>query len=143
MGLIDKSGDDGFTRRQEDKLDWKTAAPRWLLLVALMVSMGVIGRLSSRLDGSTAREQARLEAAIADSPTKYQARLSERVAVVEEQYASLRKSMDGFTVELKNGSAATSTLTTEMKLLNAAVERLNATVERMNENRRRAEGGGK
>jgi hypothetical protein len=111
-------------RRQEDQLDWKTVAPRWLLLVTIATLCTLAGGLFALFLGSQSKDQQRLEAAIADQPTKYQARLSERVAVVEQDQALLRKSVEALTVEVKAQNAASVELTKQLWLLTTEMRRI-------------------
>jgi len=110
-------------RRAEDAdLDWQRAAPRWFLLLLVAILLVASGWMFSEIRGGTSREQARLEAAIADAPSKYQARLSERVAVVEAQAATLNSSISALTVQLDRQAQATTDLTVQLRVLNAEIK---------------------
>lgn len=103
----------GQGRRKSD--DWKKAAPRWFLLLSLALMVALSGVLLGRLGGFQSKEEERIAAALTDAPTKYQARLSERVAVVEAQTAGLDRNITSLTMEVKE-------LTTQVRLLNAELK---------------------
>lgn len=110
-----------YKRRQDDAQDWKQTAPRWFLLLLIAAGLVFLGFLVASLETNKAREQQRLEAAILDAPTKYQARLSERVAVVEAQTQQLSKAVGDLTAEVKQQNQASMALTIELKALNAVL----------------------
>lgn len=59
-------------------IDWRRAAPRWLLVLV------TVAALAGWYEATTSR-QSRLEQAIADAPSKTQARLETRLTVVESR----------------------------------------------------------
>lgn len=74
----------GPGRRKSD--DWKLVAPRWFLLLMLMGAAGYIGTQYT--------ERRYLEQAMADGPSKYQARQAERLAALETQVANLTRAVE-------------------------------------------------
>jgi hypothetical protein len=123
----ERTDDPQHSRRQEDNLDWKTVAPRWFVLSCVFGLSTLAGGLFVKVQDLLNKDQQRLEAAIADAPSKYQARLSERVAIVEADQALLRRSVDALTAEVKTQNAASGELTTQLRLLTAEVRRLNVS----------------
>jgi hypothetical protein len=71
------------TRRREDNLDFWQRARRWQLKGALLVAIALLGFLFGKLATYQTKEDERVQAAILDAPSKYQIRLSERVADIE------------------------------------------------------------
>lgn len=118
----DGEEDDHHRRATDGEIEWRKAIPRWGLLMALAVLLVASGWLFSRLDQSTAREQARIEQALADAPTKYQARLSERLAVVESQTTALSASIAQLAAQIDQQSRATNALTVELRVLNSEIK---------------------
>jgi hypothetical protein len=104
----------GVGRRKGD--DWRKTAPRWFLVMSLTLMAALCGILFGRTRAFESKEEQRIEAALTDAPTKYQARLSERVAVVEAQTASLDRNITSLTVEVKE-------LTTQVRLLTAELKK--------------------
>ena len=109
-------------RRVDDASDWRRIAPRWFLLLLLIIGAGVMGSLVTKIETAAERDQARLQAAILDAPTKYQARLSERVAVVEAQTQALSASMAILAAKMDAHTKATDELTYQLKLLTAEMK---------------------
>jgi len=109
-----------FPVKEPDKKDESEilkGAPRWVLATLVLALFMAVTYLSGKLDLSTTREQERLAAAVADAPSKYQARLSERVAVVESDTRQLRASMVELTSQIKEQNKSMQDLTVQMKLL--------------------------
>lgn len=111
-------------RRRDDDLDWKRRVPKWVYLTGWVVMACTIGFLVSKWQTATDKESQRIEAAIMDSPSKYQARLSERVAVVEEQQTQLRKSVDSLTSEVKATNGVIGDLNVQLKLFTAELREI-------------------
>lgn len=65
-------------RRFDTQIDWRKAAPRWLLIVITVAA-------SAGWYEATTSRQARLEEAIADAPSKAMARAETRLSVVESR----------------------------------------------------------
>jgi hypothetical protein len=112
-------------RRSSDAHDWKKAAPRWFLLAVIVVGAALLGALYQERNGYQAREQQRLENALLDAPTKYQARLSERVAVVEHQNEVLSKAVTDLTIQVREQVKASLELTYQMERLTAELKKGN------------------
>jgi hypothetical protein len=110
---------------EEKQHDWKQAAPRWFLLGLIVLLAGYVGHMITRLDSAEERAQQRLENAILDAPTKYQARLSERVAVVEHQNEVLSKAVTDLTIQVREQVKASLELTYQMERLTAELKKGN------------------
>lgn len=91
-------------------------APQSLLVIALFGMTALLGGLANEVRSGMSKEQQRLEAAINDAPSKYQARLSERVAVVETETAGLKRAVEANTSQ-------TAKLTVQVELLTAEIRR--------------------
>lgn len=65
-------------RRFDTAVDWRRAAPRWLLIA-------ITAAASAGWYEATTARQSRLEEAIADAPSKTQARADTRLAVIESR----------------------------------------------------------
>jgi uncharacterized coiled-coil protein SlyX len=113
----------GLGRREGESLDWKTVAPRWLLLAIILLGSVALGVLLTKVVDSASNDQRRLESAIADVPSKYQARLSERVATNEAQIAAQDRAIASLIAETKKQAEATSELATQIKLLTQEIRR--------------------
>lgn len=111
-------------RRRDDDLSWQRRVPKWVYLTGWVVMACVIGFVVSKWQTATDKDSQRIEAALLDAPSKYQARLSERVAVVEEQQVQLRRSVDGLTAEVKATNGVISDLNTQLKLFTAELREL-------------------
>lgn len=106
-------------RKRWNHHDWKVAAPRWLLLLLLAGAVLAATFLAGQVSSARTREQQRVEAALADVPSRYQARLAERVAVVESETTELRASIQQLAAEMKGQSQATMELTARIRELTA------------------------
>ena len=104
---------------REEGSDWKKIAPRWFLLLVVIMGAGIIGALASRLEMFKDSQLARLESSLNDGPTKYQARLSERVAVVEAQTQLLSAAVRDLTIKMEAQTDASKEVAYQLKLLNA------------------------
>lgn len=103
--------------------DWQKSAPRWLLVSAIAICLVGLGALGSMvMAGKTEREQ-RVEDALKDTPTRYQARLSERVAILETQTQNLSVAVTELNAKLDTQTAATNELTIQMRLLTAEIKK--------------------
>jgi hypothetical protein len=102
-------------QEQNGQNDWKKRAPRWLLGLVVVVLAALVGAQYTKLDNSQDREARRIEAALLDAPTKYQARLSERVAVNEEQMRAVVKAVDNLSSKVEQLTAAILDLRKERK----------------------------
>lgn len=108
---------------KEEESDWQKVAPRWALLCALAVCFVGLGALGSLvMAGKTEREQ-RVEDALKDTPTRYQARLSERVAILETQTQTLSSAVTELNDQLHTQITATNELTIQMRLLTAELKK--------------------
>ena len=115
-------------RRLEDEaIEWKRAAPRWFILLLVLCTTATAGWFAKGYFTATNAEQHRLEMALMDAPTKYQARLSERVAVVEAQQVALAKSQTALAEQNKALSGAVAELTTQIKVLTALIRETRGT----------------
>lgn len=103
----------GVGRRKGD--DWRRAAPRWVLLLAVGLLAGLSGILFGRLNLFQSKEEQRIAAALSDAPTKYQESLSKRVAFIEGETAGLDRNITSLTSEVKE-------LTRQVILLNAELK---------------------
>ena len=103
---------DSPPRRRSDD-DWKKVAPRWFLLLVIAAGLVVVGGLVTR--------ERYLDGALADAPTKYQARLSERVAANEAEIAAQKIADREYASEMKELRQAMSKLTVQVELLTVAV----------------------
>jgi hypothetical protein len=99
-----------------DDHDWQRVAPRWLLLLALFLTSGAVGWLVSKLDAATSKEQLRVDQALSDAPTKYQARLGERMASLEAEMRVLSKAVDALAKTEEEHSKVEAALTAELRL---------------------------
>jgi uncharacterized coiled-coil protein SlyX len=117
VNVVPTGGLGGDPHRRHDDLDWKRRIPKWAYLTGWVVMALIIGWLWAKVQVGSDRDSRRIEAAIIDSPSKYQARLSERVAVNEAQIASIVRSVDGLTTQVDRQNAAAAKLTTQMELL--------------------------
>ena len=90
-------------------------APKTLLVFLSSGLLFVTGALSTQVWSFMSKDQQRLEAAINDAPSKYQARLSERVAIVETETSGLKRAVEANT-------AQTARLTVQVELLAAAIK---------------------
>lgn len=108
--------------KTEEHPDWKHIAPRWFLLLVIICGAGVVGALVSRLQMFRDAQIEHLSASIADAPTKYQARLSERVAVVEAQTQQLTGSVNALSTRVDLQTQATHELTLQLRLLTAEMK---------------------
>ena len=106
-----------------DSPDWKRAAPRWTLVSVIGVAFLVIAFLGGRLSDERTREQHRIDAALADVPTRYQSRLAERVAVLETETHELRESMNKLGQQLQSQAQATNELTMQIRILTAELQK--------------------
>jgi len=100
-------------------IDWKIFAPRWLLVTIAGVAISVAGVLGWMLNAELTAARARLETAIRDAPTIYQARLSERVAVTETEIVVLKAQYLRLNVAVEKMTEATNDLTSQLKVLTA------------------------
>lgn len=107
---------------REEGSDWKKIAPRWFLLLVVIMGAGIIGALASRLEMFKDSQLARLESSLNDGPTKYQARLSERVAVVEAQTQLLSAAVRDLTIKMEAQTDASKEVAYQLKLLNAEMK---------------------
>lgn len=123
-GRVQIVKDDNPRRRRDDDLSWQKRIPKWIYLTGWLVMACVIGFVVSKWQTAMDKESQRIEAALLDAPTKYQARLSERVAVVEEQQAQLRRSVDGLTSEVKATNGVIADLNVQLKLFTAELREL-------------------
>ena len=123
--LRPQHGEDEPRRRKEDSLNWKVRAPRWVLLTALLIAATLCGALAEKIHEFETKDQARLEAAIADVPSKYQARVSERLAAVEAQQTAQERALADQTNQQRALAAAMAENTTQLRLLTAEVRRMN------------------
>lgn len=112
------------SRRHDDPLDWKRRVPKWVYLAGWVIGAVIIGWLAGRLQVAWDKEAKRIEAAVLEAPTNYQARLSERVAVVEEQQAQLRESLKTLNVDVRTLSGAITEQTTQLRLLTAELKQV-------------------
>lgn len=99
-------------------IPWYRIAPTSMTITVLYAvvcgSFLLIGSFWTQLQDKDSKELAKLEKAINDAPTQYQARLSERVAVVETETRRNTKALEANTEQ-------TAKLTTQVALLTAAV----------------------
>ncbi len=114
---------DDNPRRRDTDLSWQRRVPKWIYLTGWIVMASLIGFLASKLTTAMDKESQRIEAALLDAPTKYQARLSERVAVVEEQQAQTKRSVDALTSEIKSVNATLADLNVQLKLFTAELKK--------------------
>lgn len=86
---------------RKEQIDWKHGAPKWLLIAVIGILLVFAGHWYSEWKAANDRDRARVDAALSDAPTRYQARMSERIAVLEIQQAELGKSLEKLTVQLE------------------------------------------
>lgn len=118
-GQRDDDERDHNERATDGGIDYAKAAPRWFLLLVVAVLIFVSGWALNEVRGGYGRDLARLEQAQADAPSKYQARLSERVAVVEAQAAALNGGIQSLSTQIERQNQATTALTIELRSLTA------------------------
>lgn len=111
------------------KADWKQWAPRWALVAALGISLVAIAGLGSLVVAEKSERDRRQDEALKDVPTKYQARVSERVATLEEQMRmtglailKLDTAVVNLATQLQAESIARAESTHQMKLLVAELK---------------------
>lgn len=107
----------------KDHHDWQISAPRWALISALSAAALAITFLAGRLTDARSREQQRIDAALADVPSRYQSRLAERVAVLETETHELRLSMNALSGQMQDQAKATGELTIQLRILNTELKR--------------------
>lgn len=98
--------------READGHEWQTYAPKWLLVTCVGVLVFVAGAMFTEVRYYKDREKARLDAAIADVPSKYQARLSERVASLEAVVPTIVRQVEKSTEASERAIRASERATT-------------------------------
>jgi len=104
--------------RAEDGGDWRTVAPRWVLLTVIMALFSVVGALGALVASAKSEHDQRVEDAIKDTPSKYQSRLAERQAVSEIKIATLEANYLRLTIALEKQTEATNLQTVQLERLN-------------------------
>ena len=107
-----------------EESDPQKATPKWFLWILIACLLPVLGFFVGRYIEFQTKDQQRIEAALADTPSKYGARLAERVAFLEAQVTQLGKAVNELSDDTKKQSAATNALTFELKTLNEELKRL-------------------
>src|SRR5687768_12661417 len=89
--------------------DWKQGAPRWFLILMLMGAAGLLGTQYT--------ERRYLESALADGPSKYQARQAERLAALETKVENLAQAVEESNRTDRERIAVLTRLTTQVEAL--------------------------
>ena len=110
-------------RRREDSLDWWTRAPRWLLRALALSLIAALGFVVGQNNSLHNREQQRLDAAILDAPTKYQERLSQRVAQIEGALAAQQRSDERLKQQIDKQNETLVDLSKQITRLSVLIER--------------------
>jgi hypothetical protein len=111
-------------RRRDENLDWWVRAPRWLLRSVVVVLMVALGYLIAQVQTYQSAESARIQAALLDAPTKYQIRISERLADVEGRQSAHEKSDDALAKQLGQTNEAVTALAVQVGRLAVEISHL-------------------
>ncbi len=105
----------------ERTIDWKTATPRWLLVTALLVSVGVNGLLGSMLANSVTARLDQIERKYADPKWNLLSDHAERLGLLESRVSQQ---------EARVNKLEEADVRQQLLRLSYQVERLNARLER-------------
>jgi len=106
-------------RPKVEPLDWKTVAPKSLLLAALFLCTGLIGAMANEIRGYWSDDRLRVEKWIADAPSAYVAGLNVRLNTVEHDAKAipeLKRSVDTLNVTVAKLSGQVELLTQRLPL---------------------------
>lgn len=81
----------GVDHTEERVTDWRTVAPRWLLVTALVVSFGINGLLGSMLASSVTARLQQIEEKYSDPKWDAIANHAERIGRLETRVEQLRE----------------------------------------------------
>jgi hypothetical protein len=105
--------------KAQEPLDWRTVAPKSLLLAALFACATLMGAMVNEIRGYWTEDRQRVEKWLADAPSAYVAGLNVRLTGVESEVKAipeLKKSVDNLNVTVAKLSGQVELLTARLPL---------------------------